>query len=318
MLIYYARRTARAAVTLVLALLVVFIGVRSLPGDFAVAMAGNEGTPETIEAIRQLYGLDQPVWIQFLRYVELLLQGDMGRSASTGLPVAEVIGRAMPATIQLAVLAMAVAVVIGVLFGIVAAVRQGKAAEWIVNLSALLGLSIPNFWLGLMAILLLSVLWPVFPASGYVSFVDDPIENLRRMVMPATVLGTAFAAIIMRQTRSAMLESLEADYVRTAKAKGLSSRRVVVGHALRNSLVVVITVVGLQLGGLISGAVITEQVFVIPGLGKLTIDAVFTRDYPMIQGVVLVVAVAYIVINLLTDVFYSVIDPRIRVKAART
>jgi peptide/nickel transport system permease protein len=195
-------------------------------------------------------------------------------------------------------------------------VRRRSAAEWAANTVALLGLSIPNFWFGLMAVLIFAIAFPVLPASGFVSVFDDPVESLRHLLMPALVLGSGLAAVIMRQTRSAMLEALSADYVRTARAKGLGGAQVVLGHALRNSLIVVTTIVGLQLGVLISGAVVTEQIFVLPGFGKLTIDAVFTRDYPMIQGVVLVTATAYIGINLLVDLLYSVIDPRIRVGAA--
>ncbi|MEV4892635.1 ABC transporter permease, partial [Nonomuraea sp. NPDC055795] len=200
-----------------------------------------------------------------------------------------------------------------VLAGVVAAVRRGRPAEWVANGFALLGLSIPNFWLGLMGILWLSVALGLFPASGYVPFLTDPLGNLHRMVMPAVVLGTGLAAVIMRQTRASMLEALSADYVRTARAKGLAERQVIGVHALRNSLIVVVTIAGLQLGVLISGAVVTERIFAIPGFGKLTVDAVFQRDYPIIQGVVLVTATAYIVINLLVDLLYSVIDPRIRV-----
>ena len=314
MLRYIAIRTGNALITLFLAVVVVFLGVRALPGDAAIALSGQEGSPETLEAIRQQLGLDQPLPVQFALYFGQLLQGNFGRSSSSGLPVLDVIARAVPVTIQLAIMSMLVAVLLGVLFGIIAAVRQGRPAEWFVNAAALLGLSIPNFWLGLMGILLFSVIWPILPASGYVPFFVDPIDNLRRMIMPSIVLGTAFAAIIMRQTRSAMLETMSSDFIRTARAKGLNSREVIFRHGLRNSLIVVVTVVGLQLGGLISGAVITEQVFVIPGLGKLTIDAVFTRDYALIQGVVLVVAAAYIFINLLTDIVYSIIDPRIRLQ----
>ena len=174
----------------------------------------------------------------------------------------------------------------------------------------------PSFWLGLMGVLVFAIAYPILPASGFVSVFDDPVESFRHLLMPAIVLGSGLAAVIMRQTRSAMIEAMGTDYVRTARAKGLGSTQVVVGHALRNSLIVVTTIVGLQLGALISGAVVTEQIFVLPGFGKLTIDAVFTRDYPMIQGVVLVTATAYIVINLLVDLLYSVIDPRVRVGGA--
>jgi peptide/nickel transport system permease protein len=310
---YLIRRLLESAVTLILATIVVFIGIRALPGDPARTLAGEESDPATLAAIRQSYGLDQPLGVQYLRYVQKAAAGDLGRSPRTGLEVTDSIGHALPVTLQLATFAMLIAVVIGIGAGVVAAVRRRSAAEWGANGVALLGLSIPNFWFGQMLILLLAIAYPVLPASGFVSIFDDPVQSLRHLLLPALVLGSGLAAVIMRQTRSAMLEAMTADYVRTAKAKGLPRAQVVFGHALRNSLIVVVTIVGLQLGALISGAVVTEQLFVLPGFGKLIIDAVFTRDYPMIQGVVLVTATAYIVINLAVDLLYSVIDPRIRV-----
>jgi peptide/nickel transport system permease protein len=313
---YVLRRLAESVVTFVLVTIVVFLGVRALPGDPARALAGEESDPATVAQIRHDYGLDRPVYVQYARYVEKAVTGDLGRSTRTGLPVRQTIGHALPVTLQLATFAIVIAVLIGIMAGVVAAVRRRSAAEWAANSVALLGLSVPNFWFGLMAVLLFAIAYPVLPASGFVSVFDNPVQSFRHLLMPALVLGTGLAAIIMRQTRSAMLEALSADYVRTARAKGLDGPRVVFGHALRNSLIVVVTIVGLQLGALISGAVVTEQIFVLPGFGKLTIDAVFTRDYPMIQGVVLVTATAYIGVNLLVDLLYSVIDPRIRVGGA--
>jgi peptide/nickel transport system permease protein len=295
---------------------VVFLGVRALPGDPARALAGEESDPATLAEIRSSFGLDQPVPVQYFRYVANALSGDLGRSSRTGLPVAQSIGHALPVTLQLAVFAIAVAALIGIGAGVVAAIRRRSASEWAANSVALLGLSVPNFWFGLMAVLVFAIAFPILPASGFVSVFEDPVQSFRHLLMPAVVLGSALSAVIMRQTRSAMLEALSTDYVRTARAKGLGSAQVVFGHALRNSLIVVVTIVGLQLGALISGAVVTEQIFVLPGFGKLTIDAVFTRDYPMIQGVVLVTATAYITINLLVDFLYSVIDPRVRVGGA--
>jgi peptide/nickel transport system permease protein len=195
-------------------------------------------------------------------------------------------------------------------------VRRRTVWEWAANGVALLGLSIPTFWLGLMAILIFAIAFPIMPASGFVSVFDDPVQSFRHLLMPAVVLGSGLAAVVMRQTRSAMIESLGADYIRTARAKGLTGGQITFSHALRNSLIVVTTIVGLQLGTLISGAAVTERVFVLPGFGKLILDAVFTRDYPLIQGVVMVSATAYILINLLVDLLYSVIDPRIRVGGA--
>jgi peptide/nickel transport system permease protein len=313
---YVLRRLLGSVVTFVLVTIVVFLGVRAMPGDPARTLAGEESDPATVEQIRQAYGLDSPLPVQYVRYVGKAVTGDLGRSTRTGLPVRETIGHALPVTLQLATFAIVIAVLIGIGTGVVAAVRRRTPSEWAANSVALLGLSVPNFWLGLMAVLVFAIAYPVLPASGFVSVFDDPVGSFRHLLLPALVLGTGLAAIIMRQTRSAMLDALSADYVRTARAKGLGGARVVFGHALRNSLIVVVTIVGLQLGGLISGAVVTEQIFVLPGFGKLTIDAVFTRDYPMIQGVVLVTATAYIVINLLVDLLYSVIDPRIRVGGA--
>lgn len=313
---YLLRRLLESAVTLVLASFVVFLGVRALPGDPARTLAGEESDPATVEAIRHEYGLDRSLPVQYATYVRKAVSGDLGRSPRTGIPVADSIRHALPVTLQLAAFAIIIAVLIGILAGVVASVWRRSPAEWGANAVSLLGLSVPNFWFGQMAILLLAIAYPIFPASGFVSIFDDPVQSFRHLLMPALVLGSALAAVIMRQTRSAMLDSLTADYVRTARAKGLGGLQVVFGHALRNSLIVVVTVVGLQLGALISGAVVTEQVFVLPGFGKLTIDAVFTRDYPMIQGVALVTATAYIVINLLVDLLYSVIDPRIRVGGA--
>lgn len=313
---YLIPRLAESVVTFVLVTIVVFIGVRALPGDPARALAGEENDPAQVAAVRHQFGLDQPLPVQYVKYVGNALHGNLGTSARTGLPVASSIGHAIPVTLQLAVFAVAIASIVGVGAGMIAAVRRRGPANWAANGVALIGLSVPSFWLGLMGILVFAIAYPILPASGFVSVFDDPVESFRHLLMPAIVLGSGLAAVVMRQTRSAMIEAMGTDYVRTAKAKGLGSTQVVVGHALRNSLIVVTTIVGLQLGALISGAVVTEQIFVLPGFGKLTIDAVFTRDYPMIQGVVLVTATAYIVINLLVDLLYSVIDPRVRVGGA--
>ncbi|TCN35825.1 peptide/nickel transport system permease protein [Kribbella orskensis] len=311
---YLLGRLWQSLVTLLLATIVVFLGVRALPGDPALALAGEDRDPESLRAIREQYGLDDSLIVQFWQFVSHALRGDLGVSIRTGESVVSMLKSALPVTMELSALAILVASVLGVGAGVVAAVRRGRPAEWAANALALLGLSVPNFWLGLMAILYLSVALGLFPASGFVPFFTDPIANLHHLVLPALILGTGLAAVIMRQTRSSMLDALSADYIRTAEAKGLPSSAVIGRHALRNSLIVVITIVGLQLGALISGAVVTERIFALPGFGKLTVDAVFQRDYPVIQAVVLVTATAYIVINLLVDLLYSVIDPRIRVR----
>ncbi|GAB3072849.1 ABC transporter permease [Pedococcus soli] len=310
---YLLNRAWQSLVTLVLATVVVFLGVRALPGDPALALAGEDRTPEALAAIRERYGLDQPLPLQFWHFVTNALQGDLGTSVRTGQSVNDMLRTALPVTLELSLLAIAIAVVLGVGAGVVAAVWRGGPAEWVANAFALLGLSVPHFWLGLVAILYLSVATGLFPASGFVPLGEDPVDNLHHIILPALILGTGLSAVIMRQTRSSMLDSLATDYVRTAEAKGLRPSVVVRRHALRNSLIVVVTIVGLQLGGLISGAVVTEQIFGLPGFGKMTIDAVFQRDYPVIQAVVLVTATAYIVINFAVDLLYSVIDPRVRV-----
>ena len=313
MRVYLLNRAWQSLLTLFLATVVVFLGVRALPGDPALALAGEDRSPATLEAIRQQYGLDQSIPVQFGRFVSNTLHGDLGTSIRTGTPVSAMMRTALPVTIQLAVFAIVLATVVGVGAGVIAAAKRGRPAEWIANGLALIGLSVPHFWLGLIAILYLSVATGLFPASGFVPIMENPIENLHHIILPAVILGTGLSAVIMRQTRSATLDALSADYVRTAKAKGLRPRSVIVRHALRNSLIVVVTIAGLQLGELISGAVVTEQIFGLPGFGKMTLDAVFQRDYPVIQAVVLVTATAYILINFLVDLLYSLIDPRIRV-----
>lgn len=314
MIRYLLNRLGQSVVTLLLVSLVVFAGVRAIPGDPALVMAGEDRSPEAIAAIREQYGLDRPVLVQYAIWLGRALRLDFGNSARTGVPVLEQVLHALPVTLELALLAALFSAVLGIALGALAAVRRGRPAEWFANGVALLGLSVPNFWLGILLILTFAVAIPVLPASGFVPFGVSPLDNLRRMVLPAIVLGSGLTAIVMRQTRSGMLDSLSADYVRTARAKGLLGREVVVGHALRNSLITVVTVLGLQLGHLIAGAVVTEQVFTLPGFGKLTLDGVFQRDYPVIQAVVLLTAFAYIAINLLVDLAYGALDPRIRIQ----
>ncbi len=310
---YLITRLWQSAVTLILASLVVFIGVRQLPGDPALAMAGEEATPERVEAIREQLGLNEPLFTQYFTFVGNMLRGDLGESTRTGTAVTELIATTLPVTLWLSAYAILVAVVVGVVLGIIAERFRGRWPEWIANGLALIGLSVPNFWLGILAILYLAVTLGWFPASGYVRMGDDPLDAIYHLTLPAIILGTSLAAVIMRQTRASMIETMKTDYVRTAKAKGLGRGRVLVRYGLRNSLIVVVTIVGLQLGGLISGAVVTERIFALPGFGKLTLDAVFTRDYPVIQAVVLIITVGYILINLAVDILYSVINPRIRV-----
>jgi peptide/nickel transport system permease protein len=313
MLRYTLNRLWQSALTLVLASIVVFIGIRLLPGDPATAMAGEEADPATIAAVSAKLGLDQPIPVQYLKFVGNAVRGDFGESVRTGTPVTEMIGTTLPVTVQLAIYAMLVAVLAGMAFGVIAAVFRGRWPEWLANGFSLFALSVPTFWLGILAVLYLAVQLGWFPASGYVSPFDEPLRGIYYLTLPAVILGMTHAAVVQRQTRASMVETLTADFVRTARAKGLSRGAVVFRYGLRNSLIVVTTIVGLQLGGLIAGAVVTERIFGLPGIGKLTLDSVFTRDYPVIQAVVLVITFAYIVINLLVDLLYTVVDPRMRV-----
>lgn len=317
MVSFILRRVGAALIVLFLSSILVFVGIRALPGDPVLALSGEERDPVAIQQTREKYGLDEPVVVQYVKWLGLALQGDLGESTRTGLEITPMIAERLPITLELAALSVMIGVALGIFAGVLAAVRRGFLADYTTTSVALVGISIPNFFLGLILILVFAVHLNWLPASGYVPFLDDPVENLKHMIMPAFVLGTGLAAVVMRQMRSAMLESLGADYVRTARAKGLSERSVVGVHALRNSLITVVTIVGLQMGALISGAVITEQIFVIPGFGKLTVDAIFERDYPLIQGVVLVAAAGYVMVNLTVDVLYSLINPRIRIAGRR-
>lgn len=310
---YVFQRLWQSALTLLLVSMVVFAGVRALPGDPATVMAGEQADPAAIAAVRADLGLDRALPVQYLEFVKHAATGDLGRSIRTGTPVRHLIGATLPVTLQLALYAMVIAVLLGVSGGVIAAVYRGRWPEWLVNGVSLIGLSVPTFWLGLLAVLYLAVGLGLFPASGYVSPFEHPLRGLYYLTLPAVILGVTHAAALQRQTRSSMVETLSADFVRTARAKGLGPGAVITRYALRNSLIVVTTVIGLQLGLLIAGTVVTERIFGLPGIGKLTLDSVFTRDYPVIQAVVLVVATSYIVINLLVDVLYTVIDPRVRV-----
>ena len=312
MLSFILRRLLIAIPTIVLISVFVFALQKLLPGDPVLAMAGEDRDPATLEFLREKYRLNDPVVVQYFTWVWNALHGDLGISLRTNQPVLALIAEKLPVTIQLAVMAMSFALLIGIPAGILSAVHKGTVTDYIANVVALSGLSIPNFWLGIMLILLVSVKWQLLPASGYVPLSEDPVRSITVMLMPAFVLGTALAATLMRHTRSAMLEVLTADYVRTARAKGVKERRVVLKHAFRNALTPIVTLTALLFGELIGGAVLTEQIFTIPGFGKLVVDAVFNRDYAVVQGIVLVTAVGFIFMNLLADVLYVLLNPRLR------
>jgi peptide/nickel transport system permease protein len=311
---FLVRRAFISAVTLLLITVIVFTGVRMIPGDPARVLAGTDADAAGLEEIREKYGLKDPIPVQYVRWLALAVRGDLGESIRTRTSVAWTVAIKAPITLELAFLSLLVAVSIAIPIGVVAAVRRNTAWDVLASSVSLCGVSIPNFWLGIMLILLVSVRLGWLPASGFVPLAEDFTGNLKRMLMPALVLGSGLAAALMRQTRNAMIEVLSTDYVRTARAKGLAQPAVVVRHALRNGLIPVVTILGLQMGALMSGAVVTEQIFVIPGFGRLIVEAVFTRDYPVVQGVVLLTAASYVLINLLVDVSYTILNPRIRIR----
>lgn len=312
MYIYIGKRLLVAIPTLLIISIFVFSLQKLLPGDPILAMAGEERDPAVMELLREKYRMNDPVVYQYFYWLGDVAQGDFGVSLCTNQPVLELIGEKLPVTLQLAVMAMFFALIIGVPIGILAAVKQNTTLDYLANVVALSGLSIPNFWLGIILILLVSVQLGWLPASGYESLFSDPLRSLQTTLMPAFVLGTALAATLMRHTRSAMLSVMKADYIRTARAKGLSNREVVLSHAFRNALSPIITLTALLFGELLAGAVLTEQIFTIPGFGKLIVDAVFNRDYAVVQGVVLCTAVCFIVMNLLADVAAMLLNPRMR------
>ena len=290
---------------------VVFIIIHSAPGDPIVNMLGIEATEENIARLRQQYGLNQPLYIQYFDWIAGVLQGNLGRSLTQNRTVLALITSRLPATLFLAITSMIVAMAIAIPAGIVSAVKKGSIIDYIVTTGSLTGISIPNFWLGLILILLFARTWNIMPPGNYVSPFVDPIDALRHVLLPAITVGTAYAALIARQTRSSMLDNLNQDYVRMAKSKGLSSRKVFTRHALKQSLLPVITVAGLQFGYLLSATVVVEQVFAWPGIGRLIWSAVRQQDYPTVQGTVLVVAALFVLVNLIVDLTYSYIDPRV-------
>ncbi|MGG5821813.1 ABC transporter permease [Falsiroseomonas sp. HW251] len=310
---FLLRRLGQILPTLVILSFMIFGLQQLMPGDPALILAGEErGDPAVIAQIRAELHLDQPIWSQYLYWLGNVLTGDFGWSWRIRMPVSELILQKLPVTAQLAVMAFIIAVAIGVPLGILSATHRDRPTDWIANAIALFGISTPNFWLGIMMILLFSVQLGWLPPSGYVPLWEDPVQSLATTIMPAFVLGNSIAAVLMRHTRAAMLTALSQDYVRTARAKGLTEKVVVWKHALRNALIPVVTLGTIELGRLLAGAVLTEQIFTIPGFGKLVVDAVFNRDYPVVQGVVLTTALIFVALSLVADLLYMAINPRLR------
>lgn len=307
-----AKRILQLIPTLFVVSVLIFSLQQLLPGDPALVMAGEEKDPEVIEQIRKQYRLDQPILVQYIYWLKGVLTGNLGESMRLKASVSDLVLAKLPVTLQLASMAMIIALLIGVTAGVVSAVKRGTKIDYIVNVVGLIGISTPNFWLGIMLIFLFAVNLGWLPASGYVSPFEDFWASMKTTILPAFVLGNAIAGVLMRHTRSAMLQALDSDYVRTARAKGLLESKVVIKHAMRNALTPVITLGALEFGTLLSGAVLTEQIFTIPGFGKLIVDSVFNRDYAVVQGVVLVTATTYVLLNLLADIGYVLVNPRLR------
>lgn len=317
---YLARRLGSFPIILFGVSVIVFVAIRLVPGDAITAMLGTEAgllTPAQRAALAAYFGLDQPLVVQYGKWVVALLHGDLGLSVTYGRPVLGVILERFPLTLELALLSMAIALVSGVAAGVFAATHSERPADAVVRVVAMLGQSTPNFVLALLLIFALSVGFGALPAMGdFVPLTRDPAGNLLQLLLPATVLGFAFAASVTRITRSAMLDVLGDDYVRTARSKGASAAAVIWRHALPNALIPVVTLSGVEFGYLLGGAVIVEQVFALPGLGRLVLDAITQRDYALVQGTVLFIAANFMVLNLLVDLGYAALDPRIRLGSA--
>ena len=297
--------------TLFVVSVVMFAIVHLAPGDPAQLILGEDATPEALASMRAALGEDKPLPVQYVAWLSAFVRGDMGRSLATNEPVTHAIASRIPVTLELTIFALLVAIAIGIPLGIIAALRRNTPIDLAATGLALIGVSLPTFVFALLGILVFSLWLRVLPPTGYVSFFEDPLRNLRLMLMPSVVLGAALAGILARLTRSGMLETLGADFVRTARAKGLGSRAVVVRHALRNALLPVVTILGIEAGTLLGGAIVTETVFTMPGVGKLVVDAIFARDFPLVQATIVFLALARITANLLADITFAALDPRI-------
>ncbi|MBI5877997.1 MAG: ABC transporter permease [Chloroflexi bacterium] len=308
---YILKRLLSMVPTIVLVSMIVFFLVRLTPGDPAIAMLGEEATPAAVAALRAEYGWDQPIPVQYAIWLSKVVQGDLGRRVRTNQPVSQAIIERLPTTIELTLFALVISLSIAIPTGIISATRRNSASDLITTTLALIGVSMPSFFLAMLMIFVLSLNLRWLPPMGFTPLAESVTDNLKGMIMPAIALGAGAAAVVARLTRSSLLEVLTQEYIRTARAKGLAERVVITAHALKNAMIPVVTIVGLQVGALLSGAVITETIFVLPGVGKLAVDAIFARDFPMIQGVVLFLSLIFLFSNLLVDVLYAFLDPRI-------
>lgn len=309
---YLLRRLVATVPVLLGITVAVFLIMKLIPGDTIVARLGTEATPELVQQFRDLHGLDRPLITQLWEWLARVARLDFGRSMVSGRDVLQTISMRLPATLELTAAATMLALLLGVPVGVAAVWWRGRAVDFLARAASILGLSVPNFWLALLLIFWLSLSLKWLPATGYVSLLSDPVQHLRHVALPALTLSAGMAAVIARYVRSSLLDVMRLDYIRTATGKGLTPGTVLVRHALRNALLPVTTVVGIQIGALIGGTVIIEDIFAWPGLGRLALQAIYERDYPVIQTIVLVVASMYVIINLLVDLLYSRLDPKIR------
>ena len=308
---YILQRLALALVVILGVTFVVFMIIQLVPGDPARVALGVQATEEAVQARRERLGLNDPLLVQYANWVGNALQGDLGSSLITGQPVAPQIIQRLPTTLQLAFLSIIIGMLVGFPLGIISALKPGSAVDTIASIISQLGVAIPDFWMGILLVLLFSTTLDVLPPSGYTSIIEDAGDWLEHMILPAITAGLISGAIQTRFIRSAMLEVLGQNYIKTARAKGLPERTVLIRHALRNAMITIVTIIGLQVTALLSAVVVIEIVFVLPGLGKLALDAVLDRDYPVLQGTVLTIAVLVTLINLGVDLLYFLLDPRI-------
>jgi peptide/nickel transport system permease protein len=308
---YIIRRIVLMLPVAFLVTVIAFGLLRLAPGDPVLAYSGEVRDPVLLDEMRHSLGLDQPLPVQYVVWLSHTLQGDFGRSIRTHQRVSEAIVERLPATLELTGVAFLFSITVGLIVGTLSALHRNSALDLLATSVTIAGVSVPNFFLGLMLILLFSLVLRIFPPGGYTPAIDDPVENLRRIVLPALTLSAATLAVNMRQVRSSLLDVFSQDYIRTARAKGLNQNAIIIGHALKNGLIPVVTVVGLQVGALIEGAIITEQIFFWPGVGKLVVDSIGGRDYPVVQAVVLLSSLSFMVSTLLVDIVYGWLDPRI-------
>jgi peptide/nickel transport system permease protein len=317
MVAYVIRRLLLLVPVALLVSFITFMLIHLVPGDPARVLLGEDSTPEALAALRQQLGLNRPLYEQYALWLNQAVHGNLGESIQLHEPVLQAILQRVPVTIELGVAALLFSLLLAVPLGMTAATRRGSRLDWLLNVSSLLGTTIPPFVLGLLLILVFAVILRMFPPGGYVPFTEDPLENLRDLVLPMIALGSASVAVNFRQVRASMLDVLSQDYIRTARAKGLSDRRISYRHAFPNALLPLLTLVGLQAGAILAGAVVVETIFLWPGVGQLAVTSILSKDYPVVQGVVLLSALSYILINLLVDLSYTFVDPRITYGAQR-